>query len=102
VPALPVQDPQGGFIVRNENGVPTGVLVGTAMRLITDHIPPYDEKVLLDALGLAIHECNRLGLTGIHDAGVSLSDIELFKQYLLLPFFASERLASLFYFNLIT
>lgn len=50
------------------------------MWLVEDHIPEYDEETLLQALEMAIHECNRLGLTSVHDAGIPKSEIELFKK----------------------
>ena len=50
------------------------------MALISAHVPPYDDKTLMHALELAIHECNRLGLTGVHDAGVPRSELELYMR----------------------
>ena len=33
-------DPQGGRIVRDSNGAPTGILVDNAMDLVDSHVPP--------------------------------------------------------------
>lgn len=80
VPPLPEEDPAGGLIIRDENGEATGVFVDNAMVLIYAYVPPYDDATLMDALTLAIHECNKFGLTGVHDAGVSKNDIDFFKR----------------------
>jgi len=50
------------------------------MWLVENHIPLYDEDTLISALELAIGECHRNGLTGIHDAGVSKDDIALYQR----------------------
>jgi len=55
------------------------------MWIIEENIPEYDDEVLLDALQLAIEECNSLGLTGIHDAGVDAKTLDLFRLYFSSP-----------------
>ncbi len=64
-------DPPGGRIVRDRDGAPTGVLVDEAMRLATRRIPPPSDAERDARLRLAIAECNRLGLVGVHDAGTT-------------------------------
>ena len=56
------------------------MLIDNAMWLVENHIPLYDEDTLISALELAIGECHRNGLTGIHDAGVSKDDIALYQR----------------------
>jgi hypothetical protein len=72
--------PQGGKIHRDENGRPTGILIDTAMRFVADSVPEPDESVRARALSLALEELNRVGLTGVHDMGVSRADFELYRR----------------------
>ncbi|WP_449467402.1 amidohydrolase [Stenotrophomonas humi] len=72
--------PEGGRIVRDADGKPTGVLVDGASMLVRAHIPPVQdaarEKRLLAALQAAVSN----GLTGVHDMGVSREDLALMKR----------------------
>ena len=68
-------DPEGGLIVRDENGEPTGVFVDNASDLISDHIAEPSPEELDDWMLSAIQHCNARGLTGIHDAGIEAMDI---------------------------
>lgn len=63
------EDPAGGRLLRDGRGVPTGVLVDTAMDLLSRHVPPpssadVERRILRGGEALA-----RLGFTSIHDAG---------------------------------
>lgn len=71
----------GGEIIRDELGNPTGVFNETAMRLISRHIPSNDEERRYEAVKLAIKACHRNGITSFHDAGVGREDIALFKSF---------------------
>jgi predicted amidohydrolase YtcJ len=62
-------DPPGGRIVRDAAGDPTGVLVDNAEKLVEAHVPEPTDADLDRHLLSAVRECNRLGLTGVHDAG---------------------------------
>lgn len=82
-PALlmaPVPDPEGGRVVRDEEGLPTGVFIDEAMDLIARYIPPPSEAELSEALRRAVSEANRFGLTGVHDAGARLQTIQSYQQ----------------------
>jgi len=64
------KDPEGGRVIRNAAGEPTGVFVDAAMDLVEDVIPapsPAQRKarVLASALAIAAN-----GLTEMHDAGI--------------------------------
>lgn len=60
-------DPEGGQIVRDADGQPTGLFFETAMGLVSQYIPqPGTEELadmMLEAQGLALAS----GLTGLHD-----------------------------------
>ena len=77
---LTASDPEGGKIIRDAQGRPTGVFVDAAMRFIDEQVPEMSEKEAEQALQLAIQTCNRYGLTGVHDAGVSQADIERYRR----------------------
>jgi hypothetical protein len=66
-------DPVGGRILRDENGAASGVLIDTAMDLVGRHIPP---EALLPSdrdLRETVARLNREGLTGVHQAGISIA-----------------------------
>ncbi len=73
-------DPEGGRIIRDAKGRPTGILVDHAQGLVGSRIPPSSPSQMIEALALAARECARLGLTGVHDAGVSMAGIEGYKE----------------------
>lgn len=70
-------DPVGGKITRDKNGTATGILVDIAMDIVSRHVPEPDKKTIRDAYRKANASLVALGLTSIHDAGVSLEDAEV-------------------------
>ncbi|MCP5348202.1 MAG: amidohydrolase [Gammaproteobacteria bacterium] len=75
-------DPDGGQIIRDEEGRPTGVLVDNAMRLVTSKIPALTQEEQQFALQRAMTELTRFGLTGVHDAGISAVTVQAYKSLL--------------------
>ncbi len=73
------KDPDGGRIVRDNNGEPTGVFIDNAVDLIASFVdePTSDERRMWIEKG--IEECNRLGLVGMHVAGVDSVELALFR-----------------------
>jgi predicted amidohydrolase YtcJ len=63
------KDPDGGEIIRDKAGEPTGVLIDRAQGLVASKIPDPSREQTLDAILRADAECRRLGLTMVHDAG---------------------------------
>jgi predicted amidohydrolase YtcJ len=71
---------EGGEVLRDELGNPTGLFNERAQSLIADHIPNTRETDA-QALDLALKACLRNGLTAFHDAGASRENLELFHQF---------------------
>ncbi|WP_376707973.1 amidohydrolase [Kangiella sp. TOML190] len=66
-------DPQGGKIYRDKNGKPTGILIDTAMALIEQKIPQPSALEIESALDRAFEHLVKLGITSVHDAGISFA-----------------------------
>jgi len=64
--------PDGGEIVRDASGKPTGVFIDNAVGLIQSQVPAPSDAELSEALELAMAKTASVGLTGMHDAGTSL------------------------------
>jgi predicted amidohydrolase YtcJ len=73
-------DPAGGRIERDAHGNPTGVLVDGAMGLVERHVPGEDAAELAARLDTAERELLSLGLTSVHDAGISAAADQLLRQ----------------------
>ena len=74
------KDPQGGRLIRDARGTPTGVLIDAAQGLVGRVIPADSKDEVKSATLAAIAEANRYGLTGIHDAGVSPDVIAAYEE----------------------
>lgn len=81
VESLNKNSQEGGEIIRDKNGNPTGLFNENAMSLITRYIPSSDEETRDMALTLAIKACHRNGITSFHDAGAERTSIDLFKKF---------------------
>jgi hypothetical protein len=73
-------DPSGGRIIRDANKSPTGVFVDNAEGLVGRSIPPLSHDQIKDALLASVAEQNRLGLTGVHDAGEPPDVVEVYEE----------------------
>ncbi|MCW5577959.1 MAG: amidohydrolase [Dokdonella sp.] len=74
-------DPAGGRIERDADGNPNGVFVDAAMSLVEAKIPPPDAAEAEAALDAALAELARVGLTGVHDAGVDAATVALYRRH---------------------
>lgn len=73
------RDPEGGEILRDAQGVPTGVFVDAAAALLPS--PPAPSDALRERWALRAQEaCFRVGLTGVHDAGVDEATLSLYER----------------------
>ena len=75
------ESPEGGKIIRDENGEPTGVFVDAAMSLVSSEIPEPTAQEKDLALEKAIQQMRSHGLTGVHDAGVSVDNWNRYKEF---------------------
>ncbi len=70
-------DPPGGRIERDEHGHPIGILVDTAMSLVSERIPPRSAERIEHSLKRALDHLLAVGLTGVHDMGTDLATWEV-------------------------
>jgi len=74
------EDPNGGQIIRDENGDATGVFIDNAMALVRGNIPPLTIEETKYALTTSMSSLAKFGLTSVHDAGAGSGTITAFKQ----------------------
>ncbi|MGB0778178.1 MAG: amidohydrolase [Flavobacteriaceae bacterium] len=68
---------EGGEIIKDENGNPTGVLIDAAMQAVYDQVPPPTTSEEISSLKKAEEICLSYGLTTVDDAGLPRETIEL-------------------------
>ncbi len=73
-------DPDGGRILRDPRGEPTGVFIDNAIDLLTAALPPPTERERRRAIELAVQNCLSVGLTEVHDMGVDLQEIAIYRK----------------------
>jgi predicted amidohydrolase YtcJ len=71
-------DPIGGKVLRDHYGHATGILIDVAMDIIEQHLPKPDKNDIRMAQSQAIESLVSLGITGVHDAGVSINEAEVY------------------------
>jgi predicted amidohydrolase YtcJ len=71
--------PEGGEVIKDKEGRPTGIFVDRAQSLIK--VPPPSPDHQRRALELAMQECLEKGITAVDDPGVGLDTVDLYKQY---------------------
>jgi len=77
-----MEDPQGGSIRRDDDGVPTGILIDAAAGIIQSDIPAYSDDRLDEGLMQALKRTTRYGLTSVHDAGITRADVERYQRFI--------------------
>ncbi len=75
-------DPPAGTIVHEADGDPNGVLLESAMNLITRHVPPMTREQQKAGLVKMIEDFNAEGMTGAKDPGISPLKWELYNELL--------------------
>jgi len=81
------KDPAGGTIIKTRALSPTGILLETAANLVAVKMADYEDQTLSEkrqkkAFQLAVKACLKNGITTFHDAGVSFSNLNFFKEML--------------------
>ncbi len=71
---------EGGEVIRDALGRPTGIFNERAQTLITKHIPENTPESDMQAFEEAIAACHRHGITGFHDAGIGRGTIALYQS----------------------
>jgi predicted amidohydrolase YtcJ len=66
-------DPPGGRILH-------GVLIDRAQELVSRHIPADTPEQIQQRIARAARECARLGLTSVHDAGITAEDLAAYRR----------------------
>jgi predicted amidohydrolase YtcJ len=71
---------EGGEMILDPEGNPTGVFTETAMGLFSEFLPGNDAASDEKAYRMATRNCLKEGITSFHDAGVSISAIDLYRK----------------------
>jgi predicted amidohydrolase YtcJ len=75
------KSPAAGTIEKDGNGLPTGIIKeDTAMKLVTDKIPPYTRDQERDGLLALLSEAAKEGLTGVKNPGITEQDWSIYKE----------------------
>jgi predicted amidohydrolase YtcJ len=74
------KDPEGGRIMRDAQGEPTGILIDAAMNLIRRDAYQGDRRAKEGYIKLAMEQYKSWGVTGIHDAGADKQSLEIYKK----------------------
>ncbi len=73
-------EPEGGRILRDANGNPTGVFVDEAMKLIADYVPPPSEEEIIGAIQKASEEYLSYGVASVQDMAIDENQFSLYKK----------------------
>jgi predicted amidohydrolase YtcJ len=71
--------PDGGEIIRDAEGRPTGIFVDNAQELL--RAPARTDRETRRALDLAMEECLEKGVTSLTDAGANPAILDLYREY---------------------
>jgi len=74
------KDPEGGKILKDSSGEPTGMLIDKAMELIKFEEIERGEEEKEKYFRLAMEQFKKWGVTGIHDAGADRESIKVYEK----------------------
>lgn len=72
-------DPEGGTILRTEDGAPTGVLLTLSQALLFDVVPDPDQAQVEAAIIAGLNQMAAAGATSVHEAGMEAEDVSAFR-----------------------
>jgi predicted amidohydrolase YtcJ len=72
--------PDYGWIEKDSNGEPTGVLMGDAALLVKRAHLSFSHEQKMEALSWALQEKARAGLTGVREGGIAMSDLRCYHE----------------------
>jgi predicted amidohydrolase YtcJ len=73
-------DPDGGRIEKDRRGEPTGILEGSAVRLVSSRLPKPTHDERMHALLAALAEAQRHGITSVQASADDVDDLALFEE----------------------
>lgn len=73
-------DPEGGKILRDDKGLPTGVLIDRAMKPVYTLIPEASKAETAIAVRAAVEEAVSFGLTSVHAMSVGREELEALRE----------------------
>ena len=68
------------LILKDAEGLPTGILIDNAMYLVEKHVPPVSDSMKRKAIDLALADLAAVGLTFVHDAGIGQDSYTVFSE----------------------
>jgi predicted amidohydrolase YtcJ len=72
-------DPEGGEILRDSEGVPTGILVDNAEDLVSDILTEPGPEEIERVYRRGLEDVHRHGITGVHEMGSSVAKIDVLR-----------------------
>ncbi|MGA9405504.1 MAG: amidohydrolase [Bacteroidota bacterium] len=77
-----LEDIDGGRIVRDAGGKPTGIFIDNAVGVVMKNVPSYTKEEVQHAISLALQECLKFGLTSVDDMWVDEEDYSAYREML--------------------
>ena len=74
-------DPLHGWIDRDDQGTPTGLLRGRAMNLMVDAIPAWTREEMEQGLSRACRDFNARGMTSVIEPGILMPPLEAYRSF---------------------
>ena len=74
-------DPLHGWIDRDDQGTPTGLLRGRAMNLVVDAIPAWTPEEMERGLARSCRDFNARGMTSVIEPGILMPPLEAYRSF---------------------
>lgn len=73
-------NPEGGTILKRDNGEPSGVMLTLAQGLINHHVPPAGHDAHKRAIVAGLNTMAAAGVTSVHEAGIGPNRLRAFQE----------------------